>query len=516
MPATSTKRLSYHVAEQFKESFSEASPSRLYLWVGRTGPYSNDAVASTPTDTAQKQDYNIYKQMLAAKKIQETDVTHAIVRRNWANNNLYAEYTNTTLNSSLYGSAFYVYTSDRHVYKCLFNNKGANSTVEPSGTSTGVTSTSDNYQWKYMFTVSTADVGKFVTSAYVPIKVLTADDSSGQYAVQAAAVDGAIDVIDVSAGGVGYLHNNGAFQAVTNSTSMRIATTASANDSVYIGSTLYIKSGKGAGLIREVTSYTGATRTVTVNTAFSTSPNTSSTYIVSPKVSISGDGSGAAAYSNCTSDGSAVNYISMISTGTNYTNATVTISANTTYGRNATGKAYIGPRGGHGSNAREELGGSYVMVASEFSGSEANTIPTENDIRSFGIIADPIERSTGTYANTGNFDMTTRLTLSGATGDFSADELITGGTSGATGNVVSFSNTNAANSAGTLRVINITGRFQNNETITGSVSEETATVKPASNSDLTFYKGNVLYTENILKLTRSTDQIENYKVIFSF
>ena len=65
-------------------------------------------------------------------------------------------------------------------------------------------------------------------------------------------------------------------------------------------------------------------------------------------------------------------------------------------------------------------------------------------------------------------------------------------------------------------MINITGRFQNNETITGSVSSKTATIKPASNSDLTFYKGNVLYTENILKLTRSVDQIENFKVIFSF
>ena len=220
MPATSTKRLSYHIADQFKESFSEASPSRLYLFVGRTSPFANDSVASTPTDTVQKQDYNIYKQMLAAKKIQETDVTYALVRRNWSNNNLYAEYTNTTLNSTLYNSAFYVYTSDRNVYKCLFNNKGANSTVEPTGTSTGVTSTSDGYQWKYMFTVSTADVGKFVTAEYIPVKVITADDSSGQFAVQDAAVDGAIDVIDVSAGGSGYLTDNGSFQAVTNATSM--------------------------------------------------------------------------------------------------------------------------------------------------------------------------------------------------------------------------------------------------------------------------------------------------------
>ena len=76
MPATSTKRLSYHIADQFKESFSEANPSRLYMFIGRTGPYANDSVASTPTDTVQKQDYNIYKQMLAAKKIQELSLIH--------------------------------------------------------------------------------------------------------------------------------------------------------------------------------------------------------------------------------------------------------------------------------------------------------------------------------------------------------------------------------------------------------------------------------------------------------
>ena len=176
---------------------------------------------------------------------------------------------------------------------------------------------------------------------------------------------------------------------------------------------------------------------------------------------------------------------------------------------------YISPRNGHGSNAREELGGSYIMLATEFNGTESNTISTTNDIRTFGLIRDPLT-STGAVANTGNFDMTTRLTLSGATGDFTQDELITGGTSGATGNVVSFSNTNSANSTGTLRVINITGRFQNNEVITGSTSSRTATVRPASNSDLSFYKGDVLYTENILPITRARDQIENFKIIFSF
>ena len=33
--------------------------------------------------------------------------------------------------------------------KCLFNNKGASSTVEPSGTSTSTLSTADGYKWKF-------------------------------------------------------------------------------------------------------------------------------------------------------------------------------------------------------------------------------------------------------------------------------------------------------------------------------------------------------------------------------
>jgi hypothetical protein len=205
----------------------------------------------------------------------------------------------------------------------------------------------------------------------------------------------------------------------------------------------------------------------------------------------------------------------MISSGSNYSNATVTISANTSFGTGATADPVIPPRGGHGSNAREELGGSFVMTATSFEGTEANTVPVENNIRTFGLIRDPLLRN-GNVANTINFDMTTRLTLSGATGDFTSDEKITGGTSGATANVVSFANTNSANSAGVLRVINITGRFQNNEVITGSTSSRTATISPLANSDLTFYKGDVLYVENRTPITRSTDQIENFKIILGF
>ena len=502
MTAHVTKRFAYYIADQIFESVSEASPSRLYMFVGRPGPYANDSVVTAPVSDTQNDDYNIYKQMLAAKKLATTDITYALKRYNWSNNVLYAAYDNEDTN--LYANTFYVYTTDRNVYKCLFNNKNANSTVQPTGTSTGITETADGYQWKYMYTVSGADNGKFVTDQYIPVKVLTANDGSAQFSTQQASVNGAINIVKVTAGGRGYFTTNGQFASVSNGASFSLANTASANDSIYVGSTIYITSGKGAGLIREITRYAGVSRTVTVNSAFTTAPNTSSGYIVSPKVTVSGDGSGTLAYSNVVASNGAVNYINIISSGVNYSNATVTITANSTHGNSATARAIISPRNGHGKNAREE-----------FSGTESGTLPLENNIRTFGLIKDPI-LANGSFANTINFDMTTRMTLTGATGDFNADELITGGTSGATGNVVSFANSNAANTAGTLRVINITGRFQNNEQITGSTSGKKATIKPSANSDLLFYNGDVLYIENRSPITRANEQIENFKIIMGF
>lgn len=63
----------------------------------------------------------------------------------------------------------YVYTPDRHVYKCLFNNRGAESTVMPYSTSHELITTSDGYIWKYMYTIPNALFNKFVTTYDIPV-----------------------------------------------------------------------------------------------------------------------------------------------------------------------------------------------------------------------------------------------------------------------------------------------------------------------------------------------------------
>ena len=194
MPGVVTTRFRYNLVDQFVEQFGEASATNMYLFISRVEGFPDDLNPPTPVDTIADNDYEAWRNMIALKKITSSDAREAIERNNWATGTVYHEYQ--TNDSNLYANNFHVMTTDYNIYKCLFNNNGGQSTVEPSGTSTSILKTSDGYQWKYMYTVSSADVTKFVTTNYIPVTNSTA--------VQAAAVNGAIDIVDMSANGTGY------------------------------------------------------------------------------------------------------------------------------------------------------------------------------------------------------------------------------------------------------------------------------------------------------------------------
>jgi hypothetical protein len=361
---------------------------------------------------------------------------------------------------------------------------------------------------------------KFLSTNWQPIKTLAADDGSGQWDVQAAAANGAINIIDVNAVGDNYLTNTGTLAAVANSTTMTLDAGASGTDDIYTGSSLYIASGLGSGQVSNITNYVGSTKVLTLGSALSITPNTSSTYSVGPTVTITGDGTGATAYANVVSggaNGNTVNYINMVSVGAGYSEATVAITANTSHGSGATATAYVAPPGGHGSDPVQELAGHNVIVNVQLDGDESGTFMTTNDFRTIGLIRDPL-LANGSIATGTSFDQTTQITVSSVTssGAYTLDETITGGTSGATGKLVSFANTNASNTAGVVRVIDTDGTFSASETITGGTSSVTATVGSAALGSLKPYTGDVLYTENRGPISRASDQIEDVKLIVKF
>ncbi|MEK9697998.1 MAG: hypothetical protein VW270_19675, partial [Candidatus Poseidoniales archaeon] len=456
-----TEYFRLHNARQLYESIGEASPDVYYLFIGRTLPHTDDTTgnAPTPKNSVTETTYDPWPSMIAMKRVNESDERFLTRRIDWANNTLFDEYSDTTEN--LDDKNFYVLQNDDdYVYKVIDNNSGANSTVKPTGTSTDIISTSDGYRWKYMFSLSGADKARFASPSFLPIKKIDSDDGSNQYSVQTAASNGAINHIKVTANGSGYFAHSGNVVAA-NSSSVTLASDAAANDAFYVDSAIYFNAGKGLGEIRRVIRYNGSTKVATVNGAYTTATiaNTQTQYVVSPRVVIKGDAgqttaSRVTAYVSNTAGGQ-IRKINIISPGLNYGRANVAIVANTTYGSGATARAVISPPGGHGSEAWKELYAKNVVLNAQLVGPEGNTLPTNNDFRSVGIISNPLLRN-GQAANASIIDQCFRLTLTNVSGDFTADELITSSEGAdATGRVVRFSNTNASRTEGILRMTDV-------------------------------------------------------------
>lgn len=201
MPAIKTFEMSRFIAEQIIESVSEELASVLYISVGKTAGWANDASPATPEDTINEHN-SVWNSMHFLKRITGNDMSLVCRRVNWESNTVYDAYTH---DADLSGLNYYVLTSNFNVYKCLENNQGNPSTIEPTYTSVSTTNrTADGYLWKYMFTLTRAQRLRFLTNDWMPVRELTHDDGSPQYGVQTSAIDGTIEAIKVLTTGNGY------------------------------------------------------------------------------------------------------------------------------------------------------------------------------------------------------------------------------------------------------------------------------------------------------------------------
>ena len=393
MPAIITNAFRTYNADNFIDSFST---NKMYLMIGKADVWSGASLGqyteSSPSDTAVPTPIDTtvapfihHNDMIAAKLISVSDVSHVIKRTDWTSGTVYTEYNH--LQDDQIDQTFFVMTDQYNIYKCISNYGGVASTVKPTGQTSSIIETSDNYRWKFMYEVQQADVLKYVTTDWIPIKYLTADDGTPQWDVQQAAVDGALEHIDVTAGGTGYVNTHtGTSLAGNTSTTIVLASSASTTDDIYNGMTVYISSGTGSGQIKVITDYTGSTKTATVS-AWTTTPDTTSVYEVMPAVAITTtEGSNAAA--RCSSVlGGVIKKVSMTAVGTLYRSGTAVLTGGG--GTGAVLEPRIGPKNGHGKNAKTELGGAYVMINIRLVGTEGGDFTVGDDFRKVLLIANP-------------------------------------------------------------------------------------------------------------------------------
>jgi hypothetical protein len=393
MPAIITNAFRTYNADNFIGSFST---NKMYLMIGKANSWSGASLGqyteASPSDTAIPTPIDTtvgpfihHNDMIAAKLISVSDVSHVVKRTDWTSGTVYTEYNH--LQDDQIDQTFFIMTDQYNVYKCISNYGGAASTVKPTGQTSSIIETSDNYRWKFMYEVQQADVLKYVTTDWIPIKYLSSDDGTSQWDVQQAAVDGALEHIDVTAGGTGYINTNtGTAQTGSIATTIILAATASATDDIYNSMTVYISSGTGSGQIKVITDYVGSTKTATVST-WTTIPDTTSVYEVMPAIAITTTEGSSAAARVSSVVGGIIKKVSMTNVGTLYRSGTAVLTGGG--GTGCTLEPRIGPKGGHGKNAKTELGGAYVMINIRLVGTEGGDFTVGDDFRKVILIANP-------------------------------------------------------------------------------------------------------------------------------
>jgi hypothetical protein len=226
-----------------------------------------------------------------------------------------------------------------------------------------------------------------------------------------------------------------------------------------------------------------------------------SAYGSAPAVTITGDGTGATANSTITAG--VVTEVTITNPGTGYTRAQVTFASGA-----AAATAVISPKGGHGSNAVEELGGKYIMLNVRLDGTESNTFSTANEFRQVGIVRDPYLYGTTTRAVASSFRQSFRYQLSSISGTFALDETITSGSN--TASVIEFTTPNLF----TTLPLNLP--FANTASVSGGTSAASGTIAAITTPGLQPYSGDIIYVENRVPISRAADQIEDVKLIIQF
>lgn len=229
-------------------------------------------------------------------------------------------------------------------------------------------------------------------------------------------------------------------------------------------------------------------------------------------VSITGDGSGAAG--SAVTENGTITDIVVTNTGTNYTYANVSVSSS--LGSNAVVIAPVSPIGGHGHDAITELGCHRVMITSQFEGSESNLIPTDITYHQLGIISNPVTLSLpDTIANGSIYKTTTDLVVAPGFGDFISGELLYQGTSV---NDFSFLGTILSFDVGSnvVRLINTQGTLTINSPVFGNSTSTTRTLLSYSTPDFVTLSGYIYYLENRSGIERSSDGIEQFKIVLEF
>lgn len=357
-----------------------------YVFIGDHLSDASDSVATNIATDADDLLSTAFDNMLVAKKVQPGDVAVMFPRVVWTSGTVYPQYE-----PNARGNHHVIVESgaSSSAYVCIDNNSGAASTISPTGTSLVSFKTSDGYIWKYLTTIASATYDRFKTSTRAPLVI--------NYDVKSNAIPASVETIRVVDSGVGYPnHLTGVVSTadVVDPTHLRLKVGASGVNGMYNQCIIRMTSGPAVGEYRFVTAYNGATRTITINEAFSTGLLETNTYQINPRVRVSSDNGGAtnavawAVIDSAASD--SVDYVEILAVGRNHHNATATVvtDAAAVPTSPAVLRTIVSPAMGFGGDQAEDLNARSMGISSKFTDTDT-PLPPANEFRSIGLLRNP-------------------------------------------------------------------------------------------------------------------------------
>jgi len=399
MAAVVRPNFHHTMAESIYEKIQNKSANYHY-YLGKVLPWIGEgSIADAPTITNHfLSESDSRRNIVGIKQLSINDVAFITRRIDWESGSIYDLFDDTYTNPQ--SRNFYVMTDDFNVYKCIENNNGGPSTVKPIGTDVGYTGPSaDGYVWKFMYFIPLSLRNKFLTPAYMPVikKVknqyysagtisgYVINDSGQDYdenetyaVVQGDGVDADIDLVIEDGQITGLVINNPGIGYTT----ATLSVTKGALDPGEGAEISLTLSSPG-----DLDSLQADVESLTVDGEISSIVVTASNngYTSAPVVTITGDGTGAAATAVIDVNGR-VTSITMTNRGSDYTYANVTVAAEGNI--TTTARAIISPQGGHGFNAPRELIADTLAFYSTFENELNQGMTVNNQFRQFGIIKD--------------------------------------------------------------------------------------------------------------------------------
>ena len=511
----------------------DSSNATAYAAVYR---YATDEVPLRPADN-DEEERSIHDDMIALKRIGQDQVRAVVRRFNW-NPTVNPKYDmwrpdysyaraaqvdpdgagTLTPAESLGNAQYYVVNNNYEVFKCLYNGvtpatpDGANASLEPkrnpgptgegvydsaNGIFTEYPDVTNGYIWKYLYTIPTNDVLRFLSTDFMPI----VEDSA--VTTLAASQTGSITTIVV--------RDNGS--------------NLPASEVIYTPIL-----GDGAnGLVRLETDSNGQITTA---------------YLVDnagARVNISGSGY---TYANV-----------LIKNGYLYEEASLTTPFSVSANASGDIEAIVPPQGGHGADPIVELLAKRIMANIRLTYAEGDgDFPVDNDFRRIGIIKNPRLPAPSTdFATQDTISAIYAVKLNNVSGSFQPDEIVeqevaageyaygtvvswvwdevAAGQTPTSGTLKYFQSSDLHTDNGVVRAfVSDAARLVTGKTslIDGSVETGYSTggatlpllgltfVNGLAVPELAKNTGEIVYVENRRLITRAPDQIEDIKLVIEF